>query len=180
VVHTTSTDEILSQTNAALGHFIAAMLLYPDVQAKAQAELDAIVGSDRLPDFSDRSNLPYVNSVILETLRWKVLLPMGKSDSWDHSPIMNIHAGLPHCTTADDVFDGYFIPRGSLLMANLWAIMHDPEVYEEPDDFRPERFLRTGAQGQLELNPEVLDPAATIFGYGRRCATFSHHTTVIF
>jgi hypothetical protein len=76
-VHTTSTDEILTQTNAALCHFVAAMLLYPDVQAKAQAELDAVVGRDRLPDYSDRVNLPYVNSVILETLRWKIILPMG-------------------------------------------------------------------------------------------------------
>jgi cytochrome P450 len=70
---------MLTQTNAALGHFMAAMLLYPDVQAKAQAELDAFVGSDRLPDFSDRDNLPYVSSVILETLRWKVIFPTGTS-----------------------------------------------------------------------------------------------------
>jgi cytochrome P450 len=59
---------------------MAAMMLYPDVQAKAQAELDAVVGSDRLPDYSDRGDLPYVNSVILETLRWKVVIPMGTSD----------------------------------------------------------------------------------------------------
>jgi cytochrome P450 len=71
---------MLTQTNAALQHFMAAMLLYPDVQVKAQAELDAVVGSDRLPDFSDRDNLPYVSSVILETLRWKVIFPTGKSD----------------------------------------------------------------------------------------------------
>jgi cytochrome P450 len=60
---------------------MAAMLLYPDVQAKAQAELDAVVGSDRLPDHSDRDNLPYVNSVILETLRWKVVIPTGTSNA---------------------------------------------------------------------------------------------------
>jgi cytochrome P450 len=89
---------------------------------------------------------------------------------------MNMRAGVPHCTTADDVFDGYFIPRGTLLMANLWAITHDPEVYEEPDEFRPERFLRTGAHGQLELNPDVFDPATAVFGYGRRCAVFSPGT----
>jgi cytochrome P450 len=65
---------------------MAAMLLYPDVQAKAQAELDAIVGSDRLPDFSDRGHLPYVNSVILETLRWKVVAPTGTSDPMCWAP----------------------------------------------------------------------------------------------
>jgi cytochrome P450 len=152
------------------------MLLYPDVQAKAQAELDAVVGRDRLPDYSDRGNLPYVNSVILEALRWKVILPMGKSDSWDPSPVMNMHAGLPHCTTADDVFDGYLIPRGAIVMANAWAITHNSDIYEAPDDFRPERFLRTGDQGQLELNPDRFDPAAVVFGYGRRCVACSLDT----
>jgi cytochrome P450 len=91
---------------------------------------------------------------------------------------MNMHAGLAHCTTADDVFDGYFIPRGTLLLVNAWAIVHDPDVYEAPDDFRPERFLRTGAHGQLELNPNVFDPTATVFGYGRRCAALSPDTQV--
>jgi hypothetical protein len=91
---------------------------------------------------------------------------------------MNVYSGLPHCTTADDVFEGYFIPRGTLLMANAWAITHDPEIYEAPDDFKPERFLRTGAQGQLELNPDVFDPTAVAFGYGRRCVAFSTDTCV--
>jgi cytochrome P450 len=167
---------MIDQMNAALRHFMAAMLLHPDVQAKAQAELDTVVGRDRLPDFSDRGNLPYVNSVLLETLRWKLVAPTGTSDPWDPSPVMNMHAGLPHCTTADDVFDGYFIPRGTLIIANAWAIMHDPEVFEEPDEFRPERFLRTDAQGQLELNPDVFDPATAVFGYGRRCAVLSPDT----
>jgi hypothetical protein len=89
---------------------------------------------------------------------------------------MNMHAGLPHCTTADDVFDGYFIPRGSIVMTNAWAITHNSDVYEAPDDFRPERFLRTGAQGQLELNPDRFDPAAVVFGYGRRCVASSRDT----
>jgi cytochrome P450 len=70
---------MLTQTYAALGHFMAAMMLFPDVQAKAQAELDAVLGRDRLPDHSDRGDLPYVNSVILETLRWKLVLPTGTS-----------------------------------------------------------------------------------------------------
>jgi cytochrome P450 len=60
---------------------MAAMMLYPDVQAKAPAELDAVVGSDRFPDYSDRGHLSYVNSVILETLRWKLAVPTGTSDS---------------------------------------------------------------------------------------------------
>jgi cytochrome P450 len=96
-----------------------------------------------------------------------------------HIPLLMMHVALPHCTTADDVFDGYFIPRGTLLLANSWAITHDPEVYEAPDEFRPERFLRIGAQGQLELNPDVFNPAAAVFGYGRRCAAFSSDARVL-
>jgi cytochrome P450 len=90
-----------------------------------------------------------------------------------------MRVGIPHCTTADDVFDGYFIPRGTLIISNAWAIMHDPEVYEAPDEFRPERFLRIGAQGQLELDPEAIDPATAVFGYGRRCAAFSPEIRVV-
>jgi cytochrome P450 len=92
---------------------------------------------------------------------------------------MNMRVGVPHCSTADDVFDGYFIPRGALIIPNAWAIMHDPEVYEAPDEFRPERFLRIGAHGQLELDPEVFDPTTAVFGYGRRCAAFSPGTRVV-
>jgi len=58
--------------------FILAMTLYPDVQAKAQEEIDRIVGHDYLPDFSNRVNLPYVEAVFLETLRWHPIGPLGE------------------------------------------------------------------------------------------------------
>jgi cytochrome P450 len=54
-----------------------AMLLHPEVQAKARAEVDAIVGRDRLPSFEDRSSLPYVEAVLMEVLRWKPITPQG-------------------------------------------------------------------------------------------------------
>jgi len=57
------------------------MTLYPDVARKAQAELDAVVGTDRLPQFSDRENLPYINAVALEILRWHCVAPTGKPSS---------------------------------------------------------------------------------------------------
>lgn len=56
------------------------MILHPEVQAKAQAELDAVVGCGRLPEISDRPNLPYINAVILELLRWRPVAPMGRFD----------------------------------------------------------------------------------------------------
>ena len=80
------------------------MAMYPDVQAKAQAELDAIIGPNRLPELSDSDSLPFVNALIKEALRWH---PPGSID-------------LPHCTIEDDEYNGYLIPAGSIVLANLW------------------------------------------------------------
>ena len=54
------------------------MALYPEVQKKAQAEIDAVIGPDRLPDFQDRSSLPYINAVVKESSRWNLVLPFGR------------------------------------------------------------------------------------------------------
>ncbi|KAI0752761.1 cytochrome P450 [Daedaleopsis nitida] len=124
-----------------------AMSLHPHILKLAQAELDAAVGPNRLPDWDDRGSLPYVNAIIRESLRWMNVTPLS----------------MPHCTTADDELHGYFIPAGTLLVPNTWACMHDPDVYEDPDSYRPERFLKDG-----RLDPSVRDPSAFIFGYGRR------------
>ncbi|KAI8994150.1 cytochrome P450 [Trametes punicea] len=129
-----------------LGFFLA-MSLYPDVQRKAQAELDAVVGPHRLPDYSDRDALVYVNAIIKEALRWHLVLPLS----------------LPHRTVEDDEVDGYFVPAGTVVIPNVWAITHDPEAYDNPHEFMPERFIHDG-----KLDPTVRDPSAHVFGYGRR------------
>ena len=71
--------------------YAVAMLHYPDVMRKAQAELDNVIGSDRLPSFDDRESLPYLNAVINETLRWRPIAVLG---------------GTPHAVTADDEYNG--------------------------------------------------------------------------
>ena len=73
---------------------------------KAHVELDAVVGPDRLPDFSDRASLPYVDAVIKEMIRWHNSTPMS----------------LPHCTMEDDELHGYFIPAGTVLFGNTWCV----------------------------------------------------------
>ncbi|KIK64105.1 hypothetical protein GYMLUDRAFT_40354 [Collybiopsis luxurians FD-317 M1] len=130
-------------TVSAIHSFFKAMALYPEVQAKAQAELDAVVGNDRLPSFEDRDHLPYLQAVTLEALRWHSVVP----------------TSVPHRVTEDNVFKGYFIPKGSLVLANLWQMNHDPEVYSDPMSFKPERFMGP--------NPES-DPRDSCFGFGRR------------
>ncbi|TFK33997.1 cytochrome P450 [Crucibulum laeve] len=69
---------------------------------------------------------------------------------------------LPHCVTQDDEYLGYRIPKGSTIVANIWKIAHDPDLYPDPFSFSPERFLNSdSAQNQL-------DPKKFVFGFGRR------------
>ena len=84
--------------------FFLAMALYPEIQKKAQQQLDEVVGGRRLPDFSDQRDLPYVNALVKELLRWHCVTPIG----------------VPHSTTADDEYNGYFIPAGSIVTPNIW------------------------------------------------------------
>ncbi|KAI8994215.1 CyP450 monooxygenase [Trametes punicea] len=133
--------------------FFQAMALHPEVQRKAQAELDKVVGSRRLPDFSDRKALVYINAIVKESLRWHNVVPLG----------------VAHKTTEDQELHGYFIPAGTTVVPNVWACLHDPEIYPEPERFYPERYIRDG-----KLDPDVLDPASLAFGFGRRVCPGRH------
>ncbi|KAJ6011441.1 hypothetical protein N7451_002853 [Penicillium sp. IBT 35674x] len=133
-------------TVAALEGFFLAMTLFPDVQRKAQEEIDRVFGGPALPTVEDRERLPYIDAVVKEALRWHVVAPLG----------------VPHRTDEDDIVAGYLIPKGALLLPNIRAFNHDPEVYPEPSVFRPERYLPEEGR---EVEP---DPHGTSFGYGRR------------
>ena len=61
-----------------------AMALYPEVQKKAQAEIDAVVGQNRLPDFHDRPSLPYINAIVKESSRWNLVVPLGRPYFYHH------------------------------------------------------------------------------------------------
>ncbi|KAH9929054.1 cytochrome P450 [Epithele typhae] len=132
---------------------LTALALNPGVVAKAHAELDAVVGASRFPDFSDRVALVYVSAIVLEGLRWHNVAPLG----------------APHYTMTDDELDGLFIPAGTIVIANTWACLHDPEAYPDPEQFRPERFISDG-----QLDKSVRDPTAFAFGYGRRICPGRH------
>ncbi|KAI0754758.1 cytochrome P450 [Daedaleopsis nitida] len=134
-------------SHSTLSALFVAMVLYPDVQRKAQAELDAVVGESRLPELTDRDKLPYLNAVIKELLRWHIVLPLS----------------LPHLNISDDEYDGYYIPKDSVVMVNVWSILQDEEEYPQPERFIPERFLLNG-----KLRSDIRDPATMAFGFGRR------------
>ena len=88
------------------------MVLHPDVQAKAQADIDRVVGQDRLPDFNDRPVLPYLDAILHETLRWYPVAPIGPYIIPLFFNYLMDFSGLPHTTTTSDIYNGYFIPKG--------------------------------------------------------------------
>ncbi|KAF5327252.1 hypothetical protein D9619_004581 [Psilocybe cf. subviscida] len=134
-------------TLSSIQSFFLAMAKYPETQRKAQAELDAVIGPHRLPEFDDRPSLPYVNALVKETMRWQLVVPLG----------------FPHMATDDDIYEGYFIPKGSIVLGNSWPILHDERVFKDPEEYRPERYLK---DGQLDLS--VRQPEVSAFGFGRR------------
>ncbi|KAF7371341.1 Cytochrome P450 [Mycena sanguinolenta] len=148
VIQGGGTDTSAAQIKA----FFRAMSLYPEVQAVAQREIDTIVGTDRLPDISDRERLPYVNGLWKEVLRYHVTSPIG----------------LPHRARADFIYEPgggvapMLIPKDSLVIANIWKIAHDPAIYANPIVFDPARFLETNGKAA------ELDPASISFRFGRR------------
>jgi len=141
----------IETTSGTLFIFILAMLHFPDAMRKAQEEIDAVIGHERMPEFDDRESLPYVQALINETLRWRPVAALG---------------GSPHAVTADDVYNGMFIPKGSSVFANLDGIMRDSEMFPNPHSFLPERFITT-------TNPR-LQTFDLPFGWGRRVCPGMH------
>ncbi|KAL1744246.1 cytochrome P450 [Schizophyllum fasciatum] len=132
-----------------LNYFIAACK-YPEVQKKAQEEIDRVVGTDRLPTIADRPNLPYVEALVTELYRWLPVAPLA----------------LPHRAVNDDVYNGMLIPKDATIFANVWNFFHNPAIYKEPFEFNPERFL--GA------TPERDPRSIGVFGFGRRSCPGEH------
>ena len=88
-------------------------------------ELDEVIGPHRLPELEDKKSLPYLEATITETQRISSLVSLA----------------LPHKTTVDTTLHGYDIPKGTTVLANLWSLHHDPDIWEAPNDHRPQRFL---------------------------------------
>ncbi|ORY80246.1 cytochrome P450, partial [Leucosporidium creatinivorum] len=140
-------------TAGTLIAFVLAMVTHPEAQSKAQEELDRVVGTERSPTWDDEENLPYCRSLMKEVLRWRPVAVLG---------------GTPHASTEDDVYEGFFIPKGSTILCNLWAIHHDEEYFPEPDKFDPERYLN----GAATAYPQKHGHSA--FGWGRRICPGQH------
>ncbi|KAF8745336.1 cytochrome P450, partial [Rhizoctonia solani] len=193
--------------------FVMAMAMHPEIQAKAQAEIDSVLQGARLPEMSDRESMPYMGCIIKEVFRWRHTVPLGKFSSTlrglenlgsapglaivgEHSRAFGVTLGsargmlpttrrairirriltrrfpkleyfralqsfggarVPHVSTQDDTYKGYFIPSGTLVAMN-----NDERIYPSPEEFDPDRFL------------DLSVPTPPTFGFGRRSCPGLH------
>ena len=148
-----------SDTSAStLITFVLAAVMFPETVAKAQKEIDEVVGPDRSPDFDDLLKMPYVEAFVKEVFRWRSVAIIG---------------GQPHAPVQDDYYNGWYIPAGTWVQGNLWyvtflyhadirAIHRNPRDFPEPDRFNPDRYLK---ENRL---PYPNDKGYHTFGWGRR------------
>ena len=115
----------LETVSNALCWAMALILNNPEIQHNLHRELDINVGRHRLPAIQDKPNMPLLQATVLEVLRISSVLPIA----------------LPHETSQDTSLGRYKIPTGTLVVVNLWAVNHDPRVFENPHLFNPYRFL---------------------------------------
>jgi cytochrome P450 len=141
-------------TNTTILVGILALLLHPTVFKKAREALDRAIGTGCLPAFSDRENpgLRYISYIVEETSRWRPLSPLG----------------VPHKSLEDDIYNGMFIPKGSTVYFNVWAMSRDESTYEDPELFNPDRYVPIEEGGAGE--PILQGP----FGFGRRICVGKH------
>ncbi|KAJ3523342.1 hypothetical protein NMY22_g11479 [Coprinellus aureogranulatus] len=143
-------------TVSSIATFFLAMAQNPDIQAKGHAAVDKIIAEQgRLPGFSDHKQLPYIEAIVREVLRWRPVAPIA----------------VPHAVTQDDVYESYHIPRGAMVIPNVYAIAHDPLIYGPNTHlFDPSRFLNPS---QTEIREDA-PTGYEAFGYGRRICPGLH------
>jgi cytochrome P450 len=107
-------------TVSVLGTFALAMLLHPEIQKKAQSEIDSVVGHDRLPSFKDKPTLPYIEALVKELFRWEPVAPLGLLHLLRNFFLLKHASGGPHFVAVEDEYRGYRIPAGSIILGNTW------------------------------------------------------------
>ncbi|XP_075356817.1 cytochrome P450 2U1 isoform X2 [Mycteria americana] len=121
------------------------MSLYPEVQEKVHAEIEAVLGHDKVPSLTHKAQMPFTEATIMEVQRMTAVVPLS----------------IPRMASETAVLQGYTIPKGSVIVPNLWSVHRDPNIWEKPDEFQPSRFL--DENGQL-IKKEAFIP----FGMGKR------------
>ncbi|GAB1312365.1 hypothetical protein MFIFM68171_02575 [Madurella fahalii] len=142
-----------------LSWWLMAIILYPESQKRAHEEIDSIVAKGRLPTFEDCERMTYMQAMVREVNRWRPIDPLG----------------LPHTTSEDIWHEGFFIPKGSMLIPNVWAINRDPKTFgPDAHHFNPSRHI-DGITGKLKPAPaDTKEEAHVSFGFGRRICVGRH------
>ena len=127
--------------------FVRIVALWPEVQEKMRAELDGVYPptDTRWVGLKQKELLPYCRAVQEEVFRWSSHVPLS----------------ISHWTTADTTLQGYTIPKDTLILPNIWAVHMDPQIFPNPTDFSPERFL--DADGNFD---DTLSRFVLPFSYG--------------
>lgn len=112
-------------TSNSVEFAMAEMMNKPEVIKKVQQELELVIGKDNIVEESHIHKLPYLNAVMKEVLRLHPVLPLL----------------VPHCPNNTSIVGGYTVPKGARVFVNVWSIHRDPSIWENPLEFRPERFL---------------------------------------
>jgi cytochrome P450 len=145
--------------SSTLYGFVQAMVLFPEVQKKAQEKLDRVVGKDRLPEMEDMDSLRYIRGCMKEPLHWMLTTVIG---------------AVPHAVTKDDEYMGYLIPKGAGVLNNVYGIHHDPKRFPDPRRFDPDRY-KDDLQSLCEAasNPDASNEARSLLvqveGYASAC-----------
>ncbi|KAI7852765.1 cytochrome P450 [Circinella umbellata] len=140
-------------TSVSMSWALILLVNRPHIQQKMQAEIDAFKAEyKRVPTFGDRSNLPYIAAVQRECMRYRNIT----------------HFGIPHVADEDIECQGYLIPKGSIMFCNMNGIHMNPNVYENPEEFNPDRFLNLGSTMYGAANGRLENRDHYQFGWGRR------------
>ena len=132
-------------TSTTLRWAVQYMMANPNIQDRVQEEIDSVVGRNRLPRLADKNDLPYTAATLLEIQRIVTVTPLG----------------VAHSCGEETTLEGYTIPKGIVVVANLWAVHHDPDIWEEPHKFKPERFL--DEDGCLQEKEELIPFSTGIY-----------------
>ncbi|KAG1747424.1 cytochrome P450 [Suillus lakei] len=138
-------------TSTAICTVLMAAACFPEELVKVQAEIDAVVGQHRAPTFADEQSLPRLRAFTVECMRWRPLAPMG----------------FPHRATKDVIWENYCIPAGTTVFGSHWSIFRDPEVYPDPETFKPDRWIDD--EGRMKDTLTFF-----IYGFGRRSCPGLH------
>ena len=146
-------------TASTLCSAFLALITHPETLAAAHAELDSVIGQDRSPTFDDERDLPYIRAFTKEVLRWRPVAVLG---------------GTPHSSTEDDYYEGYYIPAGTTILGNSWAINLNEAYYPNANHFYPPRFFDENIAAKAKMpngslgKPHPSKSGHSSFGWGRR------------